>query len=152
MRTILPLFAAARVLQSYDAARIGLDWPTELVKVFEPVLKGDAPAGVADAAADVLLAADVFGDPEAARLRVLVAAAGFEAGWTPADFAALAPAAPRFMRMLSLGDDWLRGHEESTESQLAEVVGRLIRGGYEPFAVWQQHDRVDAARVPLDPP
>jgi ribosomal protein S12 methylthiotransferase accessory factor len=34
-----------------------------------------------------------------------------------------------------LGDDSLRRNEESTESQLGQVVRRLVRGGYEPFAV-----------------
>lgn len=100
--------AAVRVLQAADATTLGRDWVLGLVNVFDPFIRGELPAAYAEAAAEVLLGADRFGDREAARLRVLVAAAGFETGLTPADFAALAPACPEFTRLLGLGDDWLR--------------------------------------------
>jgi len=102
------LLAAVRVLQAYDATSLGRDWVLGLVDAFTPFLRGELPAAYADAAAEILLAADAFRDGEAARLRILVAAAGFDAGLTPADFADLSPACPRFTRLISLGDDWLR--------------------------------------------
>ena len=63
------LLAAARVLQAYDAAKLGRDWVHGLVDAFEPFLRGELRGGYAEAAAEVLLTAEAFGDREAARLR-----------------------------------------------------------------------------------
>src|SRR5207248_1683517 len=92
----LQLLAAARALQAHDAAKFGRDWVHGLVEMFEPFFRGELPGAYAEAAAEVLLGAEAFGDREAARLRVLLATAGFDAGWTPADFADLVPACPQF--------------------------------------------------------
>jgi hypothetical protein len=104
----LQLLAAARILQAHDAAAFGRDWVHGLVTIFEPFLRGELSGSYAEAAAEVLLGTEAFGDRETARLRVLIAAAGFDAGLTPADFADLAAACSQFARLVAGGEDWLR--------------------------------------------
>lgn len=100
------LLAAARVLQAHDSARIGKEWVNQLLGAWEPFLRGEVSPVYAETAADVLLTSDYVSDRDAARLRVQLPAAAFDAGLTPAGLHALAEACPNFGRLLAGNVDW----------------------------------------------
>jgi hypothetical protein len=97
------LFAASRLLQAVDSATLGRDRVGALADVFEPVLRGEQPAGVGEAAAIVLNDSGVLNDGERQRLRVRLTAAAFAAGLTPADLVALRRAAPALAELAAAG-------------------------------------------------
>lgn len=104
----LPFLAAVRLLESHDAARLGKDWVPQLLPLFEPFVRAELPAEYVEAAADMLLGTDVFTDQPAARLRVALTAAAFDAGLVPADLIELEKLLPRFPRLLAGTADWFQ--------------------------------------------
>jgi hypothetical protein len=97
------LFAASRILQALDSATLGRDKVGTLADVFEPVLRGEQPAGVGEAAAQILAEAGVLNDGEWQRLRVWLTAAAFAAGLSPADLITLRRCAPAFAEVAAAG-------------------------------------------------
>ncbi len=101
------LFAAARLLQAHDSARIGKEWLNQLLGVFEPFLRGEVGPAYAETVAEILLDGDRLGERDAARLRILLPAAAYDAGLTPAGLAHLGTWCPNFGRLVAGNADWL---------------------------------------------
>ncbi|MBX3397892.1 MAG: hypothetical protein KF873_04055 [Gemmataceae bacterium] len=101
------LFAAARLLQANDSARIGKEWLNQLLGVFEPFLRGEVSPAYAETVAEILLEGDHLSERDAARLRILLPAAAYDAGLTPAGLAHLGNWCPNFGRLLAGNADWL---------------------------------------------
>jgi hypothetical protein len=100
------LLAAVRLLQAHDSARIGKEWVNQLLAAWEPFLRGEVTPVYAEAVAEMLLDSPLFSDRDAARLRVQLPVAAFDAGLSPAGLNALAERCPNFGRVLAGNSDW----------------------------------------------
>jgi hypothetical protein len=101
------LFAAARLLQAHDSARIGKEWLNQLLGVWDPFFRGEVAPAYAETVAELLIEGDLLSERDAARLRIQLPSAAFEAGLNPAALAVLADRCPNFGRLLAGNTDWL---------------------------------------------
>jgi hypothetical protein len=94
------LHAAVRLLEVFDAARLGREKMPGLVELFTHFLRGDATLGYAEAAAEMVLAPGVLSAGDSRRLGVFVVASAFELGWLPPDLVTLGRFAPQFRKLI----------------------------------------------------
>jgi predicted RNA-binding Zn-ribbon protein involved in translation (DUF1610 family) len=100
-------FAAVRLLQAHDSARIGKEWINQLLGAWDPFLRGEVSPVYAEAVATMLLDSEILTDRDSARLRIQLPAAAFEAGLNPAALTHLVHWCPNFGRILAGNSDWL---------------------------------------------
>ncbi len=103
------LAAAAAVLRASDTARIGREPVAGLVDVFRPFARGQASAGFAEAAAEIILADGALPADHRLRLGVGVTASLFDAGLTPADLQVIVRLCPWLRKLLPTNADHLAG-------------------------------------------
>lgn len=129
--------ACTRVLQAWDSTTLGQDWVLSLIDIAIPFFRGEASPIYIEAFAETVLDAPTLRDRDTARLRVLLAVAAFENGFTPTDLALLAPACPRLFRLLPQLDGdvqllyavWTMRHARAWERTVgpADFVGEYAR-------------------------
>ena len=101
-------FATATILRSVDAGNIGRDVVAELVADFTNVFQRSIAAPVAEQMAELVSGDVALSVGDRMRLTVLLAAAAFDSGLTPADLPALRRHMPRIVGLLPSDADYLR--------------------------------------------
>ncbi|MGL4420495.1 MAG: hypothetical protein ACRCZF_07515, partial [Gemmataceae bacterium] len=102
------LFGTAIALECRDFAELGKEFVNHLLQHFEGFFRGEFHPQAFHAFAEALTASRILSDPDAARLRVLVAELAFDLGYSPAELTEMARALPTLGRVLGGTPDWLQ--------------------------------------------
>lgn len=102
-------FAAVRLLQAHDTARIGQDWVPNLAGMLAPLFRAEITPVYTEAIAQTLIESNRLERGDAARLRIALVGEAFEAGLLPGDLLELARICPALGLLLRLDESHLSG-------------------------------------------